>query len=106
MTMTQYVGDAIRQLKRFAKRTGCAVFVVAHPTKVPGGEVPSLYNISDSAHWANKPDLGLVVHGDDPTLTERDIHIKKVRLKRIAGNVGMVKLQFDERTNLFVPPEF
>jgi twinkle protein len=105
-TQTQYIGDAIRKMKRFGKQFGCAVCVVAHPTKLQPGQTPGLYAISDSAHWANKPDLGLVVHSDDPDQTERQLMIPKVRLKRIAGNTGVVDLQFNPTSNLFVSPQF
>lgn len=107
MSLTEYVGAAIRKMKRFAKQFDCAVCVVAHPTKFDGGGVPGLYNISDSAHWANKSDLGIVVHQEkDAEPTERVIHIPKVRLRRIAGNVGAVPLSFDLKTGLFKKADF
>jgi twinkle protein len=108
LSLTEYVGKAIKKMKRFGKQFGCAVCVVAHPTKLEGKQVPGLYNISDSAHWANKPDLGIVVHANRPdeAPNERTIIIPKVRLKRIAGNTGMVDLGFDEKTGLFVKLEF
>lgn len=105
-SLTEYTGDAIRKLKRFAKSFDCAVCVVAHPTKMDSGQAPGLYNISDSAHWANKADLGVVVHADDPTDSKRDITIPKVRLKGTAGKVGTFPLDFDERTYLFKAPAF
>lgn len=105
-SMTQYVGDAIRKLKRFARSFDCTVIVVAHPTKMAGGDMPGLYNVSDSAHWANKADLGLVVHTEDPTGTGREIYIPKVRLKGLAGMVGKVALDFDPKSGLFKPPAF
>jgi twinkle protein len=108
LSLTEYVGKAIKKMKRFGSQFGCAVCVVAHPTKLEGKTVPGLYNISDSAHWANKPDLGIVVHANRPdeAPNERTIIIPKVRLKRIAGNTGMVDLGFDEQTGLFVKLEF
>jgi len=106
MTLTEYVGVAIKKFKRFAKQFGCTVCIVAHPTKIAPDTVPGLYNISDSAHWANKPDLGIVVHADEPDTNGRQIYISKVRLKRIAGNTGVVSLSFDETTGLFRPHEF
>lgn len=66
-SLTEYTGRAIRHLKAFAKNRGVHVAVVAHPAKMlrdKSGKypVPTLYDISDSAHWANKADLGVVVH--------------------------------------------
>jgi twinkle protein len=107
ISLTEYVGKMIKMLKRFAKQFHVCVIVVAHPTKLGEGVTPGLYAISDSAHWANKPDLGIVVHGgDEENPTARQIIIPKVRLKRIAGNTGVVMLAFDERTGLFVKSEF
>jgi twinkle protein len=107
MSITEYVGKAIKKLKRFAKQFGVCVIVVAHPTKLAADQKPGLYNISDSAHWANKADLGIVVHGgDEENPNAREVDICKVRLKRIAGNTGVTLLSFDERTGLFVKPDF
>jgi twinkle protein len=107
ISLTEYVGKMIKELKRFAKQFRVCVIVVAHPTKLGADVVPGLYSISDSAHWANKPDLGIVVHSGDPeNPNARQIIIPKVRLKRIAGNTGVVQLSFDERTGLFIKLEF
>jgi twinkle protein len=67
MTTTEYVGFALRQFKRLAQRHAVHVIVVAHPAKMQRGKdgkypFPSLYDISDSAHWSNKADIGVVVH--------------------------------------------
>ncbi|WP_051346262.1 DnaB-like helicase C-terminal domain-containing protein [Bradyrhizobium sp. th.b2] len=105
VSLTEYVGKMIKKLKRFAKQFGVCVVVVAHPTKLAADQKPGLYNISDSAHWANKADLGVVVHSGDPEDPyAREIDICKVRLKRIAGNTGIAVMSFDERTGLFVKP--
>ncbi|WP_316207501.1 AAA family ATPase [Bradyrhizobium sp. SZCCHNR3118] len=108
MSLTEYVGKAIKRIKRFGNRFGVATAVVAHPTKLEGKMIPGLYNISDSAHWANKPDLGIVVHAmrPDEAPNERTIFIPKVRLKRIAGNTGHIDLGFNDTTGLFVPHVF
>lgn len=107
LSLTEYVGKMIKALKRFAKQFHVCVVVVAHPTKISPDVVPGLYNISDSAHWANKADLGIVVHHGikpDENPNERQIIIPKVRLRRIAGNVGTAIMSFDEKTGLFIPP--
>ncbi len=105
VSLTEYVGKAIKQMKRFAKQFGVCVIVVAHPTKLDPKVTPGLYNISDSAHWANKADLGIVVNADperaEEAPNERQIIIPKVRLKRIAGMTGTVDLTFDDRASLF-----
>jgi twinkle protein len=61
---TEYVSDLLGKAKRFAQLHGVHVWIIAHPRllhrengKLP---VPTLYDISGSANWANKPDLGLI----------------------------------------------
>jgi len=44
-SLTEYVGKAIRKIKKFAKSYGVCVIVVAHPKKVESQ--PNLYDISD-----------------------------------------------------------
>ncbi|SHH03768.1 DnaB-like helicase C-terminal domain-containing protein [Bradyrhizobium erythrophlei] len=110
ISLTEYVGKAIKKMKRFAKQFGVCVIVVAHPTKLDLKSVPTLYNISDSAHWYNKADLGIVVHADQERIAEapneRQVIIAKVRLKRIAGLTGIVDLSFDDKASLFRKPDF
>ena len=65
-SMTEYVGRAIRKLKAFAMQYQVLVILVAHPTKSAAqfdSSELSLYNIADSAHFANKADLGVIEIG-------------------------------------------
>jgi twinkle protein len=60
MSQTEYVGFAIKQLKRFARKYRVHMIVAAHPAKMMRGKdgkypAPSLYDISDSAHWSTSP---------------------------------------------------
>ena len=85
-TMTEYTGLAIKRLKKFARKFWVHVIVVAHPAKIArlkDGKipVPTLYDISDSAHWHNKPDIGLIVHRTDDITTM--IRAEKVRYDAI-----------------------
>lgn len=85
-SLTEYVGLAIKRLKKFARKFWVHVIVVAHPAKImrlKDGKipVPSLYDISDSAHWYNKPDVGLIIHRTDDITTM--IRAEKVRFDSI-----------------------
>ena len=100
MTETEYVSQLLGEVKRFAQHHGVHVWFVAHPGKVPrenGGSrpVPTLYDISGSANWVNKADIGIVIHRDpdkDPTLAQ--IHVRKVRFKSV-GKIGTTALRWD-----------
>ena len=102
MTMTEYTGVAIERIKRFARKRRVHVAVVAHPAKMQrnrDGEYPkpTLYDIADSAHWANKADLGVMVWrktGD----TEAEIAVVKSRYYRELGTPGAVKGIYEQNT--------
>jgi twinkle protein len=82
-TETEYVGRFIRTIKRFCHRTGCAVWLVAHPRKphTDGApKPPSLYDLAGSANFANKADYGLIVHRPDLERNEIDVAVTKVRM--------------------------
>jgi twinkle protein len=105
ITETEYVSELLGIVRRFAQNHGVHVWFVAHPAKMhrENGSVPipTLYDISGSANWANKADLGVVVHRDpnqDPTQTE--IHVRKVRFKSV-GKVGFVALRWDPITGRY-----
>lgn len=95
-SLTEYVGDALREFRRFAKRHEAHVIVVAHPAKMRKEEgklpIPTLYDISDSAHWANRADVGIVVHrqADDKTL----IRVAKSRYHDQIGRPGDVMVKY------------
>lgn len=97
-TQTQYIGRAIRDLRRLANKLWIHIAIVAHPTKMKGGEVPTLYDIDGSANWANKPDLGVVVYRTPEGLSE--IYIRKVRYD-VIGKTGIVPFVFHRETKLF-----
>lgn len=104
MSLTQYTGFAIKQFKRFARKYQVHVMIVAHPakpTRNKDGSIPepSLYSVSDSAHWANKPDLGLIViRGDDK---ETRLVVAKSRYYNILGHRGEYTLEFDDYRGRF-----
>ncbi len=100
---TDYIGDSIKKLKRFATKYDVHVMVVAHPTKL--GEksdgtlpIPNMYNIEDSRHWYNKCDVGMVVHriGDSTIL-----RVLKSRYHEILGTTGQVKFRFNPTTGRY-----
>lgn len=106
---TEYIGRAIRALKRFARRHEVAVIVVAHPTKMGSGKdgviCPTLYDISGSAAWFSKADVGIVVWRKDLQYPSADIRVRKAR-RRSIGKVGDVSLDFDETTLRFRESDF
>jgi len=101
-TETDYIGRAIRAIKRFAKQYDVAFWIVAHPTKPQEGakKIPGLYDISGSANWANKADYGLTYHRPDPKDNLAKIITTKVRMG-LPGRKDECAVTFDFRTSRF-----
>jgi twinkle protein len=104
-SMPDYIGRGIRMLKKLAKRYQIAITVIVHPTKAVAGDnprMPNLYDCEGSAHWYNKPDLGVIVGRDpeDPSSPYTIIRVAKVRFEG-TGKKGDIKMQFDETTSRF-----
>lgn len=95
MSEVDYIGYAIKQFRKFARKHSVHMIVAAHPTKMQKGEdgnynIPSMYDISGAAHWYNKADIGVIVHrtGADPTDPASLIRIAKVKYHGINGMPG------------------
>jgi twinkle protein len=102
MSLTVYVGEAIKAMKRCARRLQVLWVVIAHPAKIKQGDTIGLYSISDSAHWFNKSDVGLVISrpADDG---DAELRVAKVRYEEI-GRRGSVKIKFNPETRRFHVP--
>lgn len=112
-SLTEYTGRAIRALKRFGREFEVMVVVVAHPNKNAALRVLtaseedvaeiSLYDVSDSAHWANKADFGVVVtrRGLSAQDYVTQVAIKKVRYQPISGRPGFIDVSYDPESGTF-----
>lgn len=110
MSLTEYTGFAIKQFRKMARKYAVHVIVVAHPAKIrrdKDGKMPrvGLYDISDSAHWANKADVGIVVSRDDDGTAIIDI--VKTKYHDQIGIPGELRGAFDIGTNRYtiIEPE-
>ncbi len=106
MTETKYIGWAIRQLRRFARRHNVHIMVVAHPpkpTRNKDGEfpIPTPYDVSGSSQWADKPELIFVVHiqNDMNTL----VRVAKVRYHDDMGEPGDYVFEYNKLTRRYEP---
>lgn len=107
-TETEYIGRAIRTLKRFAKAFRVHICVIAHPTKsAKDGDgnykMPTLYDISGSANWYNKADLGVIVHRESDEYTI--IKVQKSRYHEVIGTPGEVRMQFSKDERRYIETE-
>ena len=101
--MTLYIGWFIKTLKRFASKHNVHVVVVAHPRKINKDkdgnvEIPTLYDIEQSAMWYNKADLGVIIHRSNSVTAAR---VAKSRYEDVIGKRGQVLYTYDEETSHF-----
>ena len=105
-TETEYIGLVLGAIKRWARKWGVHVWLVAHPQKLFRREdgsypIPTPYDINGSANFRNKADNCLTVWRDEALPgSPVQIHVQKVRHKHI-GKVGMAELEGDVRTGRY-----
>jgi twinkle protein len=107
---TEYIGQCLKRMRQFARSRKIHLWIVAHPTKMyrnKNGEypVPTLYDISGSAHFRNKADNGIVIWRDlnDSTKRAVEIHVQKIRFREV-GKIGGCELLFDAATGGYDDP--
>lgn len=95
---TQFVQQGLNKVRRFTRDNNIHTWLVAHPSKFmqkgAKNDVPSLYDIADSAHFYNKADYGIVVHRPDDTSSFVNLHVQKVRF-HTTGKKGKCQLKYD-----------
>jgi twinkle protein len=90
------ISQMLTRITSFAKAHGIHVWFVAHPQKMYPREdgsyaVPKGMNISGSAAWFAKADLGVTVHRTDESV---EIHCWKSRFKWV-GSQGVAHLNYN-----------
>lgn len=101
MTMTEYCNNELRRIKDVIRRHDVWGGLIAHPTKQYRNkqtgryDVPTLYDIADSAAFFNKADNGFVLvrdKGDEYAPVE--VHVQKIRFQEIGGLTGSSPVLF------------
>lgn len=97
-TETQYISTFLTKLIKFTRFNDVLTFLIAHPTKLQADQVPTLYNISGSAHFYNKTDYGFSVHRklDDNFMPGQEVEIywQKIKFRHLGQN-GVSELMFN-----------
>lgn len=106
---TQFVQQGLNKIRRFTRENNIHTWLVAHPakfmTKGQKNEVPTLYDIADSAHFYNKADYGVVVHRPSDQLPGVNVHVQKVRFYS-TGKKGSCALEYDVTTGRYDEKEY
>jgi twinkle protein len=103
---TEYISEVLTCIQRLCQKLELHCWFVAHPTKPTGKETdaPTLYSISGSANWANKADVGLVIHRKQEVTGEKSslaqVSIRKVRYRE-SGKEGSAWFDFNLKTNRY-----
>lgn len=103
---TQYISQLLDKLTNFAQQNDVLVILMAHPTKMQKNkegqiQVPSLYDISGSAHFYNKTDFGIVVHRDRVNNTV-EVRVEKVKFRHL-GETGTVYFKYNLNNGRYTP---
>jgi twinkle protein len=103
---TSYISRVLGKLLSFIKKYGLHCFLIAHPTKLQKDkntkkyEVPTLYNISGSAHFFNKTHNGISIYRDFESNVV-DIYVQKVKWSWL-GKLGFCTFRFDTYTRQYI----
>lgn len=102
-TETQYISECLTKIKAFSLTHGIHIILIAHPTKMGKTgdkyDIPTLYNISGSAHFFNKTDNGITVYRDFATGIV-DVHVQKVRYSWL-GKIGLASFTYNVDTRQY-----
>ena len=101
---TNLISEMLTKVRNWAAAHDVAVFFVAHPAKLyrqTDGDypVPKGYDISSSASWFAKADIGITVHRNYSN-DNVEIHVWKVRFKHL-GEQGVATLNYDVVTGRY-----
>ena len=106
-TETEYISQALKRVRQFARRYGIHLWIVAHPAKLyrdKNGKIPipTPYDISGSARWRDKADNCITVwrdlSNDDKCAVE--VHVQKVRFRQ-DGRIGVNELSYNWATGTY-----
>lgn len=91
-TETNYIGYALRQIRRMAHAMHTHVAIIAHPRKMASGGIPDLYDINGSANWANKVDMGFTVYRDG---NKTQLYVQKMKWEEYIGKKPEGPIEFE-----------
>jgi len=102
MNKTDHIGRCLSRMQMVAREYNIHFFVAAHPSKQGRKKdgtfpIPSLYDVSDSAHWFNMADNGFIVHRSYDDKKGNDninrVYIQKIKDRRY-GKCGEHAFRF------------
>lgn len=108
----QYVSYVLDLVLNFAEQHGVHVWLVAHPKTLEADKktkkyhVPSAYDISGGANFANMADNIIVIHRSEDIADATEIHVRKIRFKHVGKRTQIPPLlTYNQDTGRFKEPE-
>lgn len=104
---TKYVLTCLNKLIAFLEKYKVHGFLLAHPTKLNKNpstkkyDVPTMYNISGSAHFFNRTHNGMSIYRDFQTGMV-DVHVQKVKWSWL-GKLGFCSFDYNTFTRAYIP---
>lgn len=105
-TEHNYISREMDKITKFSERSLVFSIVIVHPKKMPKQknsnmfEVPTLYDISGSSNWYNKPQIGVTFYRNFET-GNSEIHIKKMKYSH-QGEVSVVIVKYNINNGRFI----
>jgi len=105
-----FLSKFLRDRKRFAIEYDLHYLVSTHPKSMSRDKngrypIPEFYDIAGGAMWANKMDNIIVIdrpnYVDNPSDTQVDIHVKKIKKQKLVGTPGVQTFHFSRKTNRY-----
>jgi len=101
------IGEMLRKLKKTALKYNINITLAAHPRKMEKSNgqyaVPRLYDIAQSSHFFNAPDVGIAIHRDYTDQAQDhsvSLHVQKMKY-HFRGQLGSVDYNFDKLTGRY-----
>ena len=105
--ISEYLSKYLREIRRWAARSGVAVFIVNHPHRLEldkeTKEYPLVrhYDLNGGAMWANKVS-GIISIWRSRTERERPVEVNIIKTKtRRIGRTGQARIEYDIVTGRF-----
>lgn len=103
---TDWIAEFLSKMSSLAKELDILVIIVAHPAK-PGKDaekIPTMYNISGSAHWYDLCDYGLTIfretYKDGKKSNETTVKVYKVKSRELGDPCGGIAYLIWDRFRL------
>jgi len=107
----KYLETLLSDFGRFSRTNEIYFIIVAHPKALQKNKdgnypCPDVYDIADGAMWNNKMDNILVYHLLHRQVDEQspicEFHSKKIRKRKVVGNIGSFQFSFDTFKRRFI----